>query len=397
MALTEWHRRFAGSVQWRLTPQGVEIDGSGVERTKGAPVTATRIWERYGAHVNRIARERRVPCALIVATIATESGGDPSAVRMEPGWRSDEETPGRVSAGLMQTLISTAREAMQMSFGRDWLLDPGNSIEAGTAYIAAQFRLTGFDPPLVAAAYNAGRIVEQPGAENRWKLRQYPIGTGRHCDRFVRFFNDAVAALASSSVRPSVGLDALLGETPRAPVGSSPGATPTRDQPVVRFAERANAADVTPYSLQVLVDTLRAARLAGALVSSTARGPRDQARVMYDNLQRQGVEEQRRLYGPYGDKVIDVYVAAKAAGRSPDEIRAAMEAKIIDLGPTNVSKHASDPKLYNVFDVAPSSITDRAAFEGALRAERDAGRIAKFLTPSDSDPGYHLEIPQPRR
>jgi hypothetical protein len=47
--------------------------------------------------------------------------------------------------------------------------------------------------------------------------------------------------------------------------------------------------------------------------------------------------------------------------------------------------------VLNVFDVAPSSITDRVAFETAVRAER---RVSFFLTPP-RDPGYHLEIPQP--
>jgi hypothetical protein len=48
--------------------------------------------------------------------------------------------------------------------------------------------------------------------------------------------------------------------------------------------------------------------------------------------------------------------------------------------------------VLNVFDVAPSSIKDKVAFERAVKAER---RVTKFLTPPD-DPGYHLEIPQPK-
>jgi hypothetical protein len=71
---------------------------------------------------------------------------------LEPGYTSDEATPHRVSIGLTQTLISTAREAMGMSFGRDWLLVPANAITAGTTYIAGQARQTSLDPPLVAAA-----------------------------------------------------------------------------------------------------------------------------------------------------------------------------------------------------------------------------------------------------
>ncbi len=205
--------RFHGyrdSVRWRLVPEGVEIEGSGVERTAGAPLTATRVWESYAAEINRSAGEYGVPCVLIVATICAESGGKADAIRLEPGYVSDEETPSRVSAGLMQTLVSTAREALQTSVARAWLLVPRNSIRAGTAYIAGQREQTKLDPPLAAAAYNAGSLRHDASPSNRWKLVQYPIGTSTYCDRFVRFFNDAVLVLASHAIRPSVPYDQLL-------------------------------------------------------------------------------------------------------------------------------------------------------------------------------------------
>jgi hypothetical protein len=213
MALTNFHSHYEDGVRWRLTPNGVDIEDSGVERTAGAPATVRRIWEEYHEAINKTARRYEVPCALIIATIATESGGKADAVRLEPGYVSDEQTPHKVSPGLMQTLISTARDALQMSLDRDWLLRAANSIEAGTAYIASQSGNTNLDPPLVAAAYNAGKLAHQTGAQNRWKLRQYPIGTGKHCDRFGRFFNDAVFMLKQHSVKPQVDLERLLKES----------------------------------------------------------------------------------------------------------------------------------------------------------------------------------------
>lgn len=390
MSLTEFHG-YEDGVRWRLVPAGVEVEGSGVERTRSVAKTVTRVWETYSADINRTARARRVPCALIVATICTESSGRADALRLEPGYKSDEKTPHKVSPGLMQTLISTAREALQMSVDREWLLVGANSIEAGTAYIARQARFTKLDPPLVAAAYNAGRLAYQPGERNRWKLRQYPIGTGEHCDRFVRFFNDAVFVLGRHGTRPAVGLDDLLRGV--APVSSPPAVRNGSREVNIEFGQNANPADVTPYSREVLEGILRAANLKRAVVSSTSRTPKDQARVMYNNLEAHGVEAQKKLYAAAGDKVIDVYARSKAAGRTPEQIKLDMEEKIKDLGPTNVSKHASDPKVLNVFDVAPSSIKDKRAFEKAVGDDR---RVAKFLTPAKSDPGYHLEIPQRR-
>lgn len=207
--LTQYHG-YQDSVRWRLAGDGVDIEGSGVERTGGAPATATSIWEKYSTEINAAATEFDVPCVLIVATIATESGGKADAIRLEPGYVSDEETPGKVSPGLMQTLISTARQAVPgTTIDRNWLFVAGNSIRAGTAYISQQRGITGLDPPLVAAAYNAGSLRHDVSENNRWKLVQYPIGTGEHCDRFVKWFNDAVAILATHGTRPSVGYERL--------------------------------------------------------------------------------------------------------------------------------------------------------------------------------------------
>jgi len=159
----------------------------------------------------------------------------------------------------------------------------------------------------------------------------------------------------------------------------------------ITFGPNAKAADVTDFSRQVLTDILRAAGLTKVIVSSTSRLPADQARVMYANLESQGVDAQRKLYKDPGRKVIEVYRQGKLAGKDAATIKQLMTAEIIRLGPTTVSRHASDPKILNVFDVAPSSVAKRPAFEAAVRAEK---RVAKFLLPPN-DPGYHLEIPQP--
>ncbi len=72
----------------------------------------------------------------------------------------------------------------------DWeaLLDPETNLRAGACYIAQQRRLTAFQPPLVAAAYNAGGLhPPREGDDNPWRLRS----TGDHISRFCQFFGDA--------------------------------------------------------------------------------------------------------------------------------------------------------------------------------------------------------------
>jgi hypothetical protein len=149
---------------------------------------------------------------VIIATICTESGGNPADERDEPGFVSYDATPDRVSIGLMQTLISTARAALGglPEIDGPWLLVPDNSIRAGTAYIAQQTSKTQFDPPVVACAYNAGGVHQQNGPENRWRMRQYPIGTSHHADRFVAWFNDCFRMYELDGGAPALSFFALL-------------------------------------------------------------------------------------------------------------------------------------------------------------------------------------------
>jgi hypothetical protein len=166
--LTQPHRRFPDSSTWALTPDGLSIDAAAPEISPGEPATVTRIWNEFGLSIRRWSNDLGVPPELIIATICTESGGDPRARREESGFTSDTATPHRVSLGLMQTLISTARDTLKIDvIDSAWLLEPDNAIRAGTAYIALQSPHTLFDPPVVACAYNAGGIYHDDSAHNR--------------------------------------------------------------------------------------------------------------------------------------------------------------------------------------------------------------------------------------
>jgi hypothetical protein len=219
-AVTGWHRRFPGSVEWRLVPEGVQARAA-TAAARAATARETRasalvnaspgqlellraVYARFGDPIRRAALSHRVPAELIAATIATESSGKADSVRTEPGYVSDEATPHRLSVGLMQTLISTAREVLPgRPIDRAWLLVPANSIEAGTAYIARQRQVTQLDPPLVAAAYNAGGVYHESAAANPWRLRCYPRGTGQHVTRFVQHYNAAlVVQRETAGARP---------------------------------------------------------------------------------------------------------------------------------------------------------------------------------------------------
>lgn len=161
---------------------------------------------------------------------------------------------------------------------------------------------------------------------------------------------------------------------------------------IIQFLNQADSAKVSKHSKDILNDIMKASGISKLIVTSTARTVADQARIMYSNIEKHGANEQKRLYGGYGDKVIDVYVDLKGKGKQQSEIITAMQKKIQSLGPGNVSSHVADFSKLNVVDIAPSSIPkgQQLKFENAVTSD---SRIKRFFKPP-KDPAYHLEIIQ---
>ena len=128
---------------------------------------------------------------------------DDVSLRHEPGFKSDIETPHRVSAGWMQTLLSTAQsmakkyELPSPKRARE-LYDPYTSLTYGIAYMAHQIERyegdldgdLGMDFVYMTGAYNAGSVKHN--RDNPFHLLTYsPTRT----ERAIRWHNDALAAL----------------------------------------------------------------------------------------------------------------------------------------------------------------------------------------------------------
>lgn len=163
-------------------------------------------------------------------------------------------------------------------------------------------------------------------------------------------------------------------------------------QPKVNFAKAQDAASVSNYSLDVLKGVLKAAGIFSVTITSTQRTAKDQARVMYQNLVTHGVASQLALYGPNGDKVINLFAKRKSEGANETTIKAEMEALITTIGPDKVSKHCADPKKLNVLDIDPAAIAPKS--QAFIQAVSNEKRISRLLLPPN-DPAYHVEIPQP--
>ena len=227
VSTSSWVSRFGGDA-WRYDASGVYTaapDGSlKLWRTAGTPITVQEILSLYGAEIMAAAAKHTVPPALIVMTIATETGiyrmdkfTGPRTFRWEAGYKVnatgdpaiDGKEKGDYSAGPMQVLSDTARWMNGVrSLGYDGakvfrfyknkpakppedlgLYDPATCIDAGTSYIRHNMPVTGDNPLLVAAVYNAGSL--RPSPDNHWRIHSF----GNHIDRAAEWYGDACAVL----------------------------------------------------------------------------------------------------------------------------------------------------------------------------------------------------------
>lgn len=150
---------------------------------------------------------------------------------------------------------------------------------------------------------------------------------------------------------------------------------------------------VSQYTLNIIKQLLGNSGLSSATITSTMRTPAQQVEAMYNNCQS-NVEKQLGIYGSAGDKVIRVYINDKKLKKSKSQIINNMKNKILEVGPTNISRHCAETSEYNklnVIDIAQSSIKDKSSFYKELKLAEKKGILKKVL---DENGCYHIEIYQ---
>ena len=165
----------------------------------------------------------------------------------------------------------------------------------------------------------------------------------------------------------------------------------------ITYYSSANTSVLSNYTLN-LTKTLAAESGNDTIViTRTIATPESQARAMYNNLERTGPEVQRDIYGSSkGSVVIDTYEASKAKGKTAKEIQADMVKTIIDVGPSNVSKHCYTVEQYkelNTFDVSYSKLDDPKAFRSKLNEAQKNG-LLKYIVENGC---FHIQVYQKKR
>lgn len=190
--------------RWRALSSGIHVEAeTGPRRTKGAPVTLTRVKESFGNDIDVAASRFHVDAQLLAAVVAAETKGDARAERFE-GHLFD------YSFGLCQTLTRTANNLMlKHRLGtpppisawdewRDVLFKPLTSLTIAAAYLNDLNLSQGLrgDPVLLYAAYNSG--TARPG-DTPWGLVYYRkvLSDGKviadAMNSFVSWYGDACA------------------------------------------------------------------------------------------------------------------------------------------------------------------------------------------------------------
>jgi len=172
----------------------------------------------------------------------------------------------------------------------------------------------------------------------------------------------------------------------------------------VVYSEKVPAAArlASQYAFKVIEKAVVAAGIRTAVITSTLRLPAEQAAIMYAKASTD-LAGQHALYGPAGDKVLDVFEANRS--KPKDQVIALMIAKIDALAAQGirVSQHVVPLDIYaklNVIDVGVGSTQPVAgpAFNVAkitaafARLNAD-GYIKKFIDETSLPNNcWHLEI-----
>jgi hypothetical protein len=166
--------------------------------------------------------------------------------------------------------------------------------------------------------------------------------------------------------------------------------------PEIYFDHPTDRARLSDLDRAIILGAAQAANVSEIHVTRTASTPEQQARAMYANCVANGPESQLRLYGPFGDQVVETFIECQKRGAGAVETITAMTATILQVGAPNVSHHCvADWTQLHIIDMSSSRIprARHAGFEAALAAD---GRISRHFSPytKPSDPAWHVEIPQ---
>lgn len=256
----------------------------------------------------------------------------------------------------------------------------------------------GIEPALAAEfSHFQNQLKEKQQAEARAALDNQYNTILTETKAFAEFTRKVVAGIENSGWAAQKSLTTEMNEIFAALLRifgkTKDGATPKPLEPTPRVL----GIQVTEEARAILLEALTAAEEQSAVVTSVSRTPSKQADVIYVYAKKNGIEAAYALYGPAGDRIIDVYKEHKS---DPEKkilplMRAEAATQIAALeaqGPRRTElMHVSSANF--VFDVGVSSIKDRLRFAFALaNLQKKRPSIVRILLPPLDREAFHIEI-----
>lgn len=239
-------KSYNGGRRWRKLSTGhYEVEGQGVIRTSGAPLTMMYLVREWGEAITFAAEVAGIPREYLAAMITVEAARnrnspldetwstakrlgrlvgsawrrvfgdeatwrkhnrlrfDPISLRFEPGYVNIYDTPGRVSASLGQVLYSTARamaakhdlklkldiggRTLDLSDSTALIFEPHLCLVVAALYMRDRMDVHGDDLVLLTGSYNAGSL--KPSTSNPFGMLTYHATRTDSC---IRYYNDAL-------------------------------------------------------------------------------------------------------------------------------------------------------------------------------------------------------------
>lgn len=168
---------------------------------------------------------------------------------------------------------------------------------------------------------------------------------------------------------------------------NEPKAAPAPIRPeAVQFDLAANIGSIPPAKLQVLREILAAAGEAKAKITSYSRSATEQARLMYNNIIKDGEARNRSSYKnpAAASLVVDAFINAAKQKKADSEVLAAVLAAVNQVGAANLSDHCgANPAI----DIDPKSLKNSTNFQQFLKKD---SRATAIYPPTDAT--YHILI-----
>ena len=206
---------------------------------------------------------------------------------------------------------------------------------------------------------------------------------------FLKSFLDLLAGIRKL-FRTRVPVPAAPDPEPDAPTAKMTAETAKpKEEFIMAILNYVSGIPALPLSWEVQIKKyLDEFSIPSVLITSTLRGPRSQAVAMFNNIQSLGLDSQRRLYAPPGQKVLDVYAEMTTNGASQADTLNAMTDSVSEN--MKHGGHMEQNENFCTMDVDPKSVSNyKSAFESMINKYS-----SKFFLPNSykGEPVYHVEF-----